>query len=381
MQRLRQSLILQLVKQAHLVPAVSPLPGLRLFAAPALCTLTAALPAAKAGVNSCTSLISLRNFAAAAEPCRVEEQQSAAEALFKSPADDHTSVQYEAAVYPFFARAYYVGNSINLTQLTKQAHKMGYHTYVGKGMVLICAAADTKGKLSEDGCVTGLPLETYVAAYKYGSVVIFNGRDREKEVLKLCQEFCTEPTKQHYTEEFPIIVQPDHPAPNDLTPDRIILRQLEFNNIRTLSHVLGQSVALDRYAEVAERMLSNFMHMNSTMKRRGDFKDVKKHKLLSLVAENNMILTDIIAKLGLQERFDIAWKSNQHNEVYEHLREELEIEERFSIVQTKLELVQDNLKYFLEIMQNNKSVLLEWLIIALISAEIALGVFEIITRV
>ena len=231
--------------------------------------------------------------------------------------------------------------------------------------------------------------------------------------------------------EFPIIIQPDHPDLNDLTPDRIILQKLEFNNIRTLSHVLGQSVALDRYAEVAERMLSNFMHMNSTMKRRGDFKDVKKHKLLSLVAENNMILTDIIAKLGLQERFDIAWKSNQHNEVYEHLREELEIEDRFEIVQTKvsavwlgcavlgcavlccavlccadcqegcsadrnhiaknvlltrrglvqLELVQDNLKYFLEIMQNNKSVLLEWLIIGLISAEIALGVFEITTRV
>ncbi len=136
--------------------------------------------------------------------------------------------------------------------------------------------------------------------------------------------------------EFPIIIQPDHQEPNDLTPDCIILRQLEFNNIRTLSHVLGQSVALDRYAEVAERMLSNFMHMNSTMKRRGDFKDVKKHKLLSLVAENNMILTDIIAKLGLQERFDIAWKSTQHNEVYEHLRGELEIEERFSIVQTKV---------------------------------------------
>ena len=136
--------------------------------------------------------------------------------------------------------------------------------------------------------------------------------------------------------EFPIIIQPDYPTANHLSPDRIVLRQLEFNNIRTLSHVLGQSVALDRYAEVAERMLSNFMHMNSTMKRRGDFKDVKKSKLLSLVAENNMILTDIIAKLGLQERFDIAWKSNQHNKVYEHLREELEIDERFEIVQTKV---------------------------------------------
>ena len=148
--------------------------------------------------------------------------------------------------------------------------------------------------------------------------------------------------------EFPIIIQPGFPAANGLTPDRIILRQLEFNNIRTLSHVLGQSVALDRYAEVAERMLSNFMHMNSTMKRRGDFKDVKKSKLLSLVAENNMILTDIIAKLGLQERFDIAWKSNQHNEVYEHLREELEIEDRFEIVQTKVRVAKGGLLHWLQ---------------------------------
>ncbi len=46
------------------------------------------------------------------------------------------------------------GNSINLVQLTKRANKLGYHTYVGKGMVLVCAAADTKGKLSESACET-----------------------------------------------------------------------------------------------------------------------------------------------------------------------------------------------------------------------------------
>lgn len=46
------------------------------------------------------------------------------------------------------------GNSINLSQLNKRAQKLGYHTQVGKGMVLICAAANTKGKLTEHGTVT-----------------------------------------------------------------------------------------------------------------------------------------------------------------------------------------------------------------------------------
>lgn len=123
---------------------------------------------------------------------------------------------------------------------------MGYFTYVGKGMVLICAAPGTSNKLTEKFCETvgvssqlhctaakghnakctsydmtqifrakhalshyiirnvtrlqGLPLETYVAAYKYGSVVIFNGGNKEQEVLKLCREFCSEPTKQNYSE-------------------------------------------------------------------------------------------------------------------------------------------------------------------------------------
>lgn len=42
----------------------------------------------------------------------------------------------------------------------------------------------------------------------------------------------------------------------------------------------------------------------------------------------------------------------------------------------QLELVQENVKYFLEIMQNKKSVLLEWFIIILIAIEIALGVYD-----
>lgn len=50
-------------------------------------------------------------------------------------------------------------------------------------------------------------METYVAAYKYGSVVVFNGRDKDREVLKLCQEFCTEPTKQNYTEGATLFVK------------------------------------------------------------------------------------------------------------------------------------------------------------------------------
>ena len=108
MQRLRQSVLLQLLRQVQVAPALSPLPGLQQLAAPTHFALTAILPAARHNTVPCTSLVSSRSFAAAADPCRFDDQQSAAEALF-TVSTENPQVFQEPAVYPFFARAYYVG--------------------------------------------------------------------------------------------------------------------------------------------------------------------------------------------------------------------------------------------------------------------------------
>lgn len=60
---------------------------------------------------------------------------------------------------------------------------------------------------------------------------------------------------------------------------------------------------------------------------------------MRMVAENNITLTDIIAKLGLFERYEIAWKYGQYGKIYEHLRDELEMENRYRILEMKVRLV------------------------------------------
>ena len=103
MQKLRSGVLLQLVKHAQKAQAVSPLPGLCQIP-PAVTVLQSDFVASRQS----TSLLSLRSFAAAAEPCRIEDPHSAAEALFKA-ADEHIPAVYQPATFPFFARAYYVG--------------------------------------------------------------------------------------------------------------------------------------------------------------------------------------------------------------------------------------------------------------------------------
>lgn len=47
----------------------------------------------------------------------------------------------------------------------------------------------------------------------------------------------------------------------------------------------------------------------------------------------------------------------------------------------QFDLIQDNLKYFLEIIQNRKSDFLEYMIVLLIAAEICVSLFDMYTRV
>ena len=86
-----------------------------------------------------------------------------------------------------------------------------------------------------------------------------------------------------------------------------------------------------------DHMLQRFTDMNQEMRRTWTFKLVAtKEELLQMVAKNNLLFADIISKLGIMERFEIAWKNNNCNDVYEHLRADMEIENRNSNLQVKV---------------------------------------------
>jgi len=113
------------------------------------------------------------------------------------------------------------------------------------------------------------------------------------------------------------------------------------------------------------------------MEKTGTF-TMKQEKLFQLVGKANSNLADVILKLGLFERSDIAWKNANYAQIWEYLRDEYELTQRFGSLDFKLKFVEHNVRYFLEILQNRKSDFLEWLIIILISAEIVIAIYNIV---
>ena len=299
--------------------------------------MSSALPASRFAFSAAARLAPDPNGARGSEGCLSG----------KSPGGKHT----------FRVEANYLGSTINVYDLVKLDQYKDSFKAVHKGAALIGLCDDSS---------------SFVAVTSYGSAVFF---DTPKELKERCLSLLlnknasvvSEPLKDHtlYKEEFAVTVDPGiAPRWSILeNPDCIVLQKMDVMNLQTISHVLAQSVALDAYAQDVEKTLETFCSLNQEMMESSNIGKLDKQVLLQLVAENNIVMSDIISKLGVHERFDVAWREAKYGELWDYLRTELEIESRFETLDMKLDLVQGNLKYILQLHQERKSVALEWTII------------------
>ncbi|QDZ24520.1 DUF155 domain-containing protein [Chloropicon primus] len=232
---------------------------------------------------------------------------------------------------------------------------------------------------------------SFVVAFRYGGVVFFNVEDADSRAryLEEIARYASNGTAAYgggiekpaaRSEDFSVIVDARQREWSQLMNDNLRLRCLDMNNIIVISRVLGQSVALDHYHAKVDSMLKEFSKINIEMELTGNFK-IPKKTLFQIVGQNNMTYSDSITKIKLLEKpSDVAWKYAHYGAIWEQMRGEFELEERFQRLSLKLELMQQNVKYFLEILQNRKSDTLEWIIIVLIATEIMLCLYDIYDR-
>ncbi|XP_054802000.1 protein RETARDED ROOT GROWTH-LIKE [Prosopis cineraria] len=220
----------------------------------------------------------------------------------------------------------------------------------------------------------------YMVVFQYGSIVLFNVPENEVDgYLKIVERHASGLLPEMRKDEYEVREKPALSTWMQGGLDYITLQYLNVDGIRTIGSVLGQSIALDYYGRQVDGMVAEFTDINREMEMTGKFK-MQRKKLFQLVGKANSNLADVILKLGLFERSDIAWKDAKYAQIWEYLRDEFELTQRFASLDFKLKFVEHNIRFLQEILQNRKSDFLEWLIIALIGVEILLSLYDIFHR-
>ncbi|KAE8679455.1 ethylene-responsive transcription factor RAP2-7-like isoform X1 [Hibiscus syriacus] len=220
----------------------------------------------------------------------------------------------------------------------------------------------------------------FMVVFQYGSIVLFNVRECDvDQYLKIVEKHASGLLPEMRKDEYEVREMPALNTWMQGGLDYIMLQFLDIDGIRTIGSVLGQSIALDYYVRQVDGMVAEFTDINRGMEKTGTF-TMDSKKLFQIVGKANSNLADVILKLGLFERSDIAWKDAKYAIIWEFVRDEFELTQRFAGLDFKLKFVEHNIRFLQEILQNRKSDFLEWLIIVLISAEIVISLYDLIKR-
>lgn len=224
------------------------------------------------------------------------------------------------------------------------------------------------------------PSPRFVAVFKFGSVVFHNMTTQESgRILSEIKKHASDPVSCGFekTERFEVAVQPDLPeATGEVTSEFATVKELEIHSVAVISKIMAQTVALDSYADTVDELLGAFATINTSVKNTGNFSPMDKETLFKVVAQNNSLMMNMIGKLGIKDRSDIAWELSEYDNVYEGMKQEFELEDRFETIEFKLDTIQSNAKFFLEMLAHQKSNNLEWIIVVLIAFESALMILE-----
>ncbi|KAJ8569989.1 hypothetical protein K7X08_006566 [Anisodus acutangulus] len=217
-----------------------------------------------------------------------------------------------------------------------------------------------------------------MVVFQYGSVVLFNVEDDEAEYyLQIVRRYASGLLREMKKDDYAIKEKPSLVEDMQGGADHIVLKNLDTDSIRIISSVLGQSIALDYFVSQVDGMVEEFAGINREMEKTGTF-TMKRKKLFQLVGKANSNIADVILKVGIFERSEIAWRDAKYAQIFEYLREEYEVSQRFGNLNFKLKFVEHNIHFLQEVLQNRKSDFLEWCIIVLLAVENVICLYEII---
>lgn len=275
-------------------------------------------------------------------------------------------------------RAFFLSTSIDLKSM--QAENLSYVVPPSSRSSNYIALKFCNSSTNSTGTAVGEKASSsrYMVVYQYGSAVLFNMEEHEVEsYLGIIKKHASGLLHEMRKDDYAVQEKPHLAQDMQGGADYIVLKSLDIDSIRIIGSVLGQSIALDYFVSQVDGMVEEFAGINRGMEKTGTF-TMDRKKLFQLVGKANSNLADVILRVGLFDRSEIAWRDAKYAQIYEYLREEYEVTQRFGNLDYKLKFVEHNIHFLQEVLQNRKSDLLEWCIIVLLTIENVIGIYEIV---
>ncbi|MFO0948509.1 MAG: RMD1 family protein [Planctomycetota bacterium] len=211
--------------------------------------------------------------------------------------------------------------------------------------------------------------------FRYGGVVFFEMSSLEQaSFVESLRPFLKEPFEPYEVEDASarLITGRDEGTETGV----ILLTAYDLPRIQVVADILGKSVVLAHYERIvasAFDKIEPFAVQLKTGKRAWHSGRV----LLQHIGDTLLIQHKMVGRAEVDDKPDILWDHPELERLYHRLHDEYELRDRHDALEQKLELIGHTVETLLDILQANRTLRVEWYVVALILVEILLTLYEL----
>ncbi len=210
--------------------------------------------------------------------------------------------------------------------------------------------------------------DRYQYYFNYG-VIVFSGHSEEEigKAVQAIQPYARTPVTHWLRDDHEICLDPNSEL--EFAFDQVIVNHLDFKVVRISMLNLAQSVALDRYHEVSESLLTEIKVFTRDLETTGRL-SINRRNMLKFIGKALNTQNDIADNIYIFDAPELVWEDEYADRLHKGLMKHFDLRVRFSEIEYTLRIIEENLSVFREISNQRQSNLLEWIIIILILVEV-----------
>ena len=213
------------------------------------------------------------------------------------------------------------------------------------------------------------------ALFRYGAMVLFGlNAIEETTLLESLRTYVLNPFERFDAEE--VILVRDETKQEGFLGGHMTLHSFTIERLQLVAEVLAKSVVLDRYEAAVARSFQRIEPLAEALQRSGR-PGSRGQELLRHIGDTLSIQGRMVGRVEISEKPDLLWYHPAHEPLYARLEDEYELHERHLALERKLDLISRTAETLLGILQNKRSLRVEWYITILIVFEILLTLYQI----
>lgn len=211
--------------------------------------------------------------------------------------------------------------------------------------------------------------------YPFGAVVLHGVERAGREaLLDRLRQAWPELATDVVREDFQVVERPG--AAVELAGGILQVDQLTPDRAAVVALTVAQSVAMETYERLLDRLFARTRGLVADLERRGTT-GLRTRPLHRFIAEATGNRIEVLSVLHLLDKPEAVWDDPGMDRIYEDLRDEFDLADRYEALAVKSHGLQEALELVLETARDRRLVLLEVAIVALIVFEIALALLRI----